>query len=155
MKKPDKIVPISLLSPSPTFEGHGHHLLGQPVCIHVHHGHITEHVLSLLTKVQADLLAFDYVYASAVDGLPNIADPAPALPNFVPPVIPASMIPAEATDYPGIALIPIACPFGYGKECPVGKITDNTTTTALQNNKETIFAWASALDFLKTNHRGL
>jgi hypothetical protein len=156
MKKPDKIVPISLLSPSPTFqdkfEGHGHHLLGQPVCIHVDRGHITNHVLSLLTKVQADSLGFDYVDASAVDGLPNIADP--ALPNFVPPVIPANMIPTDAMDYLVIALIPITCPIGYGKECPVGNITEPTTTTALQNNNETLFAWALALDFLRTNHGG-
>jgi hypothetical protein len=54
MKKPDRIVPISLLLPSPTFSdqflGHGHHLLRHPVCIHIQCGKIANHVLSLMSK---------------------------------------------------------------------------------------------------------
>jgi hypothetical protein len=138
MKKPDKIVPISMLAVSPTFfpdqcEGHGHHLLQQPVRIHMHRDHLTKNVLSLMTKAQAEQLAFYYVDIKAEDGLPNLSGLHEAN-LFVPPVIPAEMKPTDATDYLVIAFVPIVCPVGYGKECSVGRINDATTTTALQNN---------------------
>jgi hypothetical protein len=105
-----------------------------------------------MSKEQAEQLSFDYVDIKATEGLPNIADPAKD--NFVPPVIPAEMTPTDATDYLVIALIPVVCPVGYGKECPVGKIDDANTITALQNNHDALFAWATALEFLMKHHNG-
>jgi hypothetical protein len=79
-----------MLAVSPTFpdkyEGTGHHLLKQPVCIHVYREHLTKNILSLMTKTQAKQLSFDYVENNAEDGLPNLAYPTQG--NFVPPIIP-------------------------------------------------------------------
>jgi hypothetical protein len=48
IKKPNKIVPISMLAVSPTFpgqyKGHGRHLLKIPVCIQANWEHITKNV---------------------------------------------------------------------------------------------------------------
>jgi hypothetical protein len=110
-----------------------------------------------MSKAQAKQVTFDYINLTAKLGLPNLADPTQA--NFVPPIIPTKMRPVDAADYFVIALVPIPCLVGYGKECPCGKNDDTMTITALQsralqNNHDALFAWATALEFLMNNHGG-
>jgi hypothetical protein len=153
ISKPNKINPISLLSPSKTFDdrfkAHGHHDLFQAMGIFIEQKAITKNVISILDKTTVTEMGFPFIDADLNTGLVNIVDN--TQPNWKPSIIPATMDSSSNDTTPVITLIPVMCPIGYGRPAPMGDIDDLDTKSLLQNCHDINLAWSNGVEYL-INH---
>jgi hypothetical protein len=154
--KPNKINPISLLTPSEAFddrfEAHGHHDLWQAMGIFVERTSITKTVMSILDKTTASTMGFPFVDIDLNTGLINIPDA--IQPNWNPTVIPDGMDSSSEDTTPVLVLIPVMCPIGYGRPAPMGDIDELDTKALLQNCHDINFAWSNGVEYLIDHSSG-
>jgi hypothetical protein len=148
--KPNLINPISLLSPSESFDdrfrAHGHHDLWQAMGIYVNRDSITKHVISILDKATASDLGFPHIDIDLNTGLPNLFDN--TQPHWKPNVIPDGMDSSGDDTTPVLVLITTMCPIGYGRSAPMGEIDALDTKALLQNCHDINLAWSNGVEYL-------
>ena len=168
IKKPGKVIPISLLSQSSEEPGFFKVQAGDNLLIStsglIKKIGITKCILSIINKTAAIEFNFDYI---DVDVCKEIKHPtAPTTrPNLVFTHLPAEFPPDKAQaildDHPDkdnihvIALIPIAVPTCYGKPAPSGALSTNPDLAAeLQSNHDLLKTWADSINDLIQHHSG-
>jgi hypothetical protein len=156
LAKPNKINPISLLTPSETFDdrfkAHGHHDLWQAMGVFIERVAITKTVMSILDKTTVTEMGFPFIDQDLNTGLVNILDA--TQPNWKPTVLPDGMDSSSEDTTPVIALIPVMIPIGYGRPAPMGDIDDLETKALLQNCHDINLAWSNGAEYLIDNTSG-
>jgi len=176
IKKPGKIIPISLLSQSSEEPSSFKLQAGDDLSIStpglIEQSTITKCVLGIINKTAAIEFDFDFDYidVDVREGIKHSTDPTNR-PNLVFTHLPAKFPPDKAQailddhqdkdNIPVMALIPKAVPMCYGKPGRYGKpapsgvlSTDPDVTAKLQANHNSLKTWADSINNLIQHHPG-
>jgi hypothetical protein len=156
LREPDKIKALAMLTPSQAFPtkylGQGSHDLNQTVGIYVERNDLTRNIISIMAKATAIEFGFEFFDEDLNAGLHNLADL--TAPDLTFAEMPDGLDSTDDATTPVLVLLPTACPIGYGRTAPSGKLSDDETKVALQGCHDGVFAWSNSLDYLCTKHQG-